>query len=78
MEREILKLMDSVEEFIPQTSTKLGDEFLICECFCVSAGDIRRSGNETIDLEFLKNEFELGNGCQGCIRRKEDWIDKIF
>jgi len=76
MEREILKLMDSVEDLVPVTVAKLDDDFLVCECFCVSVSDIKEA--DSLDLDLLQKELGLGNGCQGCIKRKEDWINKIF
>lgn len=79
MSREIIHLMENLESLIPETIEKLSDEFLICECFCVSAGDIRglyTQGKPSV--EQLIQVFGLGTGCQGCLNRKDDWINKLF
>lgn len=78
MDKEILRLIDSVDELIPQTIEKLEDDLLICECFCVSVRDIREVCETHVDLDLLQKDLNLGTGCQSCLKRKDDWIDKIF
>lgn len=78
MDKEFLRLIETVDELIPRPIEKLDDEALICECFCVSAGDIRDVCSKEIDLDLLKDRLNLGSGCQSCLKRKDDWIDKIF
>jgi hypothetical protein len=78
MDKEFLHLMDSMNELIPQITEKLGEEELICECFCVSAGMIREVCPDQIDLTFLREKLNLGLGCQSCLKRKEDWISRIL
>ena len=77
MDREFLHLIDSMSELIPSPIEKLSFEELICECFCISAGMIREVCPEELDLDLLEKKLNLGNGCRGCIRRKEDWIYRI-
>jgi NAD(P)H-nitrite reductase large subunit len=76
MDKEFLRQIDSVHELVP--SEKLEDETLICECFCVSAGDIRKTCLNEVDLELLQNRFNLGHGCQGCLKSIDSWSNKIF
>ncbi len=53
----------------------LGDEVLVCECFCVDVGEIRRSmepGKE-VDWCALQERLQLGSGCGTCWKRKDEW-----
>jgi NAD(P)H-nitrite reductase large subunit len=78
MDKEFLRLMESVDELIPRPTEKLDDEVLICECFCVNVGDIRALCSTEVDLDLLKDRLNLGGGCQTCIKNKDSWINKIF
>ena len=78
MDKEFLRLIDTVDELIPRPTEKLDDDVLICECFCVSVADIRELCSTQVDLDLLKDRLNLGNGCQSCLKRKDDWFDKIF
>jgi NAD(P)H-nitrite reductase large subunit len=78
METSFYHLMDNLEELLPETPSKLDDDCLICECFCVSVKDIRDLRLETLEFEVLKEKLSLGEGCQSCLKRKEDWINKII
>lgn len=78
MDKDFLRLMENVDELIAPPTEKLDDETLICECFCVSAGDIRNLCTDSVDLDLLKDRFNMGQGCQTCIKNKDTWINKIF
>ena len=78
MDKEFLRLMGNVDELISRPTDKLEDETLICECFCVNAGDIRNVCTSSVNLDQLSDRFNLGQGCQSCIKNKENWINKIF
>lgn len=78
MDKDFLRLIETVDELIPPSDEKLDDECLICECFCVSAGDIRRTCRDLVDVELLKATYNLGGGCQSCLKRIDSWKDKIF
>lgn len=78
MDKDFLRLIETVDELIPQPSEKLDDDFLICECFCVNAGDIRGLCFKEVDLELLQDQLNLGKGCQTCLKNKDSWINKIF
>jgi NAD(P)H-nitrite reductase large subunit len=81
MDREILRQIDQVEELLePYQPEKIDDEVLVCECFCVSAADIRQTLDEAkvVDLDLLQKHFSLGLGCGSCLKKKDYWIDKIF
>ena len=61
----------------------LKDEDLICECFLISAGDIRQSLSrernliEDLPMWCFKNS-DLGHGCGSCIKNQSDWKDCII
>ncbi len=78
MDKEIFRLIDSVDELIPRPDLKLDDECLICECFCVNVADIRELCETSVDLGLLKDRLNLGEGCRSCLKRKDDWIYRIF
>ena len=78
MDKEFLRMMETVDELLPRPADKLDDETLICECFCVSAGDIRELCSGEVDLDLLKTRLNLGGGCQTCLKNKDSWIHKIF
>ena len=78
MDKDFLHLMETVDELIHRPTEKLKDEVLICECFCVSAGDLRELCTKSVDFDLLKDQFNMGQGCQTCIKNKEDWINNIF
>lgn len=57
---------------------KYTDDTLICECLCISAGDIRSIlKNRVIDIKFLRNELMLGSGCSSCTKSFCKWKSKI-
>ena len=58
--------------------SKMSDDHLICECMCVSAGEIRQLLREkTFDLDLLRHEFGLGSGCSSCIKTLAFWKPKL-
>ena len=58
----------------------IDDDVLICECMCVSAGDIRKKfiNSQVVDLDVLKNDLRVGQGCSSCVKSFAQWKDKIF
>lgn len=80
MDKEFLSQIDRVEELLSPALEKLEDEALICECFCVSAGDIREvcASIGRFDLELVQNNLKLGHGCQSCLRSIESWQSRLF
>jgi NAD(P)H-nitrite reductase large subunit len=78
MDKEFLHLIETVSELLPAAEQKLDDDALICECFCVNAGDIRSVCSTKVDLDLLKSHFKMGQGCQTCTKNKDSWINKIF
>lgn len=82
MDKEFLRQIDQASELIPdqQSLEKLDDETLICECFCVNVGDIRRTcaDEQLVDLELLSAQFNMGLGCQSCFKKKDYWINRIY
>ena len=58
----------------------LENDHLICECFAVSAGDIRHAFSEQkwFTKELLSQCFQMGTGCKGCFKEFENWQNKIF
>lgn len=58
----------------------LADDVIVCECFCVSLGDIRNAALEMggeIDVEYLQQRFHLGTGCGSCLKRREEWAGAL-
>jgi NAD(P)H-nitrite reductase large subunit len=80
MDKEFLIQIDRVEELLTPRTAKLDDEVLICECFCVSVGDIREACKElgAFDLKTVQDNFSLGHGCQSCLKQIDSWANKIF
>lgn len=79
MDKEFLRQIDRLDELLPSTE-KLDDDVLICECFCVNVADIRQvcHENQAFDLKLVEDNFHLGQGCQGCLKRINTWVNKIF
>ncbi len=78
MDKDFLRLIENVDELIPQPTAKLEDDVLICECFCVNVGDIRALCTSTVDIDLLKDRLNLGGGCQSCLKSMDSWVNKIF
>ena len=78
MDKDFLQLIENVDELIPQSTEKLEDDVLICECFCVNVGDIRTLCTSNVDIDLLKDQLNLGSGCQSCLKSTDSWVNKIF
>lgn len=80
IDKEFLSQIDRVDELLLSAPEKLADEVLICECFCVSVGDIREAcrAQGQVDLDTLQAQFSLGQGCQGCLKEFDSWSKQIF
>lgn len=80
MEVDEVMLLDEAREILDSESkdSKIPDDQLICECLCISAGDIRKclKGN-VVDLETLSFELKLGSGCSSCKKSFQQWKDRI-
>lgn len=73
LDDEINEAMEASSEWKDPT---LSDDVLICECYCVSAGDIRAAALEKggeIDVEYLQQRFQLGMGCGSCLSVVNKW-----
>jgi NAD(P)H-nitrite reductase large subunit len=79
MDKDFLNQIDRVDELVSITE-KLEDETLICECFCVNVGDIKEVCHslKAFDLKTVQDNFHLGLGCQGCLKRIDTWVNNIF
>jgi NAD(P)H-nitrite reductase large subunit len=80
-EKELLSHIDQVGELLSQLpAAQLGDDVLICECFCVSVRDIREACQykQRVDLELLAKNLSLGHGCQSCLQSADSWQNLIF
>jgi NAD(P)H-nitrite reductase large subunit len=77
---EIDAWRELVDESIIYTEEKLANEFLICECCCVSAEDFRKTFQtlEDVDLEVMKRDFQMATGCKSCLKTFEDLKHKIY
>ncbi|MDP7321830.1 MAG: (2Fe-2S)-binding protein [Bacteriovoracaceae bacterium] len=80
MDLDEWKLLEEAREILSNSnkSNKLSDEVLICECMCVSMGQIRELVNEKeVDLDLLSREFGLGTGCSSCLKSFIQWKDQV-
>jgi NAD(P)H-nitrite reductase large subunit len=79
MDKEFLSQIDRIDELISR-SEKLEDDILICECHCVNVGDIKSvcANEQVFDLEKVQEKFDLGRGCQECLKRIDSWVNNIF
>lgn len=79
MDKDILSQIDRVDELISSIE-KLDDDVLICECFCVNVGDIKEVCHslKVFDLKTVQDSFSFGQGCQGCLKRIDSWVNNIF
>lgn len=74
------KLLDEARAILESSAkdNKMSDDHLICECMCVSAGEIRELLREKkFDLDLLRQEFGLGSGCSSCIKSLQSWKSKL-
>ena len=80
MEDEDLELLAEARGILSSSVevTKLDENLLICECMCISVGDIRETfkHNEPC-LDLLVSELGLGSACSTCLKSKGDWFNKI-
>lgn len=59
-------------------SDQFSDDLLICECMCISLGEIRGVlRDKETDLFTLQKELGLGSGCSSCVKTFEQWKKKI-
>ncbi len=58
----------------------LHDDVIICECFCVNAGDIRKmfEAEKEVDFDKLRSVFGFGEGCKSCLKNQDYWKNNIF
>ncbi len=81
METELDKEWREAQEALRELNApSLSEEALICECYCVSVGDIREAFKDSrkVDVSLLTSRFGLGTGCGKCLRESENWIKLIF
>lgn len=65
--RELLK---DDPDIVPMAS----ENHLICECFCVSLSEINElCRNNGFDLEMIREQLNLGNGCGQCLKNLSTW-----
>lgn len=76
-------LLLQYSELIDRGEKLFKDDELICECFLISAGDIRQSLTksnlqEINDLpKWCLENTDLGHGCGTCIKSQKDWKHRI-
>lgn len=81
MDKEFLRQIDQANELLADSKPDhIPDDVLICECFCVSALDIRNVCSELgmVDVDLLQETMDLGRGCQSCLKRIDSWVNNIF
>lgn len=81
--KEYNDLLLQYSELIEREEELLKDTDLICECFLISAGDIRQSlakskSTKINDLpKWCFENTDLGHGCGSCIKNQKDWKHRI-
>lgn len=94
MDHDELEALNELRDFQLRQESHgryLDAETLICECKCLSVGDIRNellnkfdkealtTGKiETVHLVYLKEHLGLGSGCSSCLKSLSDWQGAIF
>jgi NAD(P)H-nitrite reductase large subunit len=80
VEKDEFMLLDEAREILDSENknSKYSDDQLVCECLCITAGDIRSvlKGN-VVNLETLSFELKLGSGCSSCKKSFQQWKDRI-
>jgi NAD(P)H-nitrite reductase large subunit len=58
----------------------LADDVLVCECNCVSVGEIRSlfSTAAQIDIDKLRTDFHLGSGCGSCLKNFSNFVKNMY
>ncbi len=58
---------------------KFNENTLICECMCLTLGDIRDfiDGKSEISLKTMTEELGLGSGCSNCLKSFKQWKEKV-
>ncbi len=80
MDVEQDKLLDEARAILDSTAKdlKMSDDYLICECMCVSAGEIRELLREKeFSLDLLRQKFKLGSGCSSCLKTMPQWRERL-
>lgn len=81
MDYEELKMLEEARlqtESSDKQEEAISDDVLICECMCISMGDIREFCKENeAKLSNLSRELGLGTGCSSCSKSFDQWKDKI-
>lgn len=78
-----LELLNEARMQLKEENLTLADDHLICECLCVSAGEIRELLKEEninkndVTKDYLTATLNLGKGCSGCLKDFSYWIKKI-
>lgn len=80
VEADEFNLLNEAREILDSKghNSKFSDDLLICECMCLSAGDIRKCLKENVvDLNLLTCELKLGSGCSSCLKSFHSWKEGI-
>ncbi len=78
MDQDELELLLEARAHLSRGDGSGEDDELICECECVSLGEIRGFAKDhKISLETLKEHFNLGAGCSSCVKNYDFWKTKI-
>ena len=78
MESEELEMLLEARLQLDDQNKKWPDDILICECKCVSLGQIREIvGKKEVNLSLLRKHLGVGSGCSSCLKSFEQWKIRI-
>lgn len=81
MDADELELLREARDFFSDANSehsKLPDDYLICECMCVSAKDLRdKYKNNDFNKSTLFEDFRFGSGCSHCLKSLDSWKNKV-
>jgi NAD(P)H-nitrite reductase large subunit len=80
MKNDFERQIDQWRDIAICDNTNLSNEVLICECFCVSVGDIRKcfSSVEDFDAKVLEEKFGFSTGCSSCLKDIDSKLKDIL
>jgi NAD(P)H-nitrite reductase large subunit len=75
LDKDISEAQNALQEW---KHSSLPRETVICECYCVSVGDVLDICPQALDLELLAERFGLGTGCKSCLKDMPRWHSLLY
>lgn len=78
MESDELEMLLEARLQLGDQKQQWSDDLLICECMCISLGQIREIvGKNEVNLTLLREQLGVGTGCSSCLKSFEQWKTRI-